>query len=193
MPVSEPSDGGLDFDVPVMPTVDDAQGGTLLPVPYVSQNPAKNLCWAACCEMALRANNVTSWTLSTLAALFAVPGTSCSDATAPGCDVAQKPEDAYGRLEFHFSGPFPYPFTWQALVNEISTARRPVEALLHWDSNGESHAVLLIGLNNQGYVFVNDPLRGWGWVAYDDVKSAYGLGFWAFSYQEIGYSLGALS
>jgi Papain-like cysteine protease AvrRpt2 len=184
---------GGTFDAPIMPTASMAQGGLLLPVPYISQNPAKNLCWAACCEMVLRANNRSDKRICDLANLFASGTNCCPDATIPACDQDQSAEDAYKKCGVSFQGPYSYAFAWQGLVNEIQIGRRPVEVLYHWNDGSGQHLALLTGLHPSGYVFVNDPWKGWGWMAYQDVLDAYGLGKWIMTYQGIGNSLAPLS
>jgi Papain-like cysteine protease AvrRpt2 len=182
---------GVSFDVPILPTPGMAQGGLLLPVPYISQNPAKNLCWAACCEMVLRANNITDKRICDIAGLLAGYN-CCPDPMSAGGDQAQSAEDAFHHCAFPFQGPLYYAFEWQGLVNEIQIAHRPVEILYHWN-DGIQHLALLIGIHSTGYLFVNDPWKGWGWVKYEDVLNAYGLGKWLYTYQAIGGSLDPLT
>lgn len=185
-------DGGT-FDAPIMPTEDMVQGGLLLPVPFISQNPAKNLCWAACCEMVLRANNRTDKRICDIAALFAGGANCCPDATVQACDQDQSAEDAYTKCGISFQGPYSYAFSWQGLVNEIQIAHRPVEVLYRWNDGSGQHLALLTGLHPSGYLFVNDPWKGWGWMTYQDVLDGYGLGEWIMTYQGIGNSLAPLA
>jgi hypothetical protein len=194
-----PADGG--FDIPLRTTPDLAEGATLLPVDYVSQGNTNNLCWAACCEMVLRANRVTNIRICDLAQIWAPSGSDCcadGNITSSACDQAfATPEQAYRQCNVPLADPnVPYQFAFQMpdLTREIATNRRPVEIYFLWSSGLTAHLALAIGVSGNGMLFINDPHYGRGWVAYDDVVNAYNLGgTWRQTWQGIGYSLGTLA
>ena len=80
-----------------------------------------------------------------------------------------------------------YALDFDGLVQEIQQGR-PVEAGLLWEGGG-GHAILIVGwvqgIDGRFFV-VNDPLRGSGYVWYDDLLSAYGFGAWDWSWTHLG-------
>lgn len=194
MPLSSSGSTDSDFDIPSTTTADMAAGGILLPVDYVSQVPTANLCWAACAEMALRANGITNMRICNIVQPFAGSALDCcSDITK--CDQPYaSPEETFARIQLPGNAPDQYlfPFTWEGLVNEIQTGRRPVEVYFRWDGGDSAHVALAVGVRaSDQSVYMNDPYYGSGWVSYGDVLDAYGNGgYWAETWQGIGASLG---
>jgi hypothetical protein len=195
VPLSIPPESQHGFDVPVSSAGQSLPGATLLNVDYIAQSPWKWLCWAACCEMVLRANNIPTTGMCQTAQLFAGASKNCCTDCSE-CDSAYTtPEAAYKRWHVPCDPPYGYAFSWEGLSNEIVHGGRPVEIYFLWNGGNAAHLALAIGLHpSDQTVFVNDPYFGRGWVAYDDVLVAYhNGGVWRQSWQGIGYSLGTLS
>jgi hypothetical protein len=69
--------------------------------------------------------------------------------------------------------------TLAELRTEI-TAKRPVEAIVKWNDEEGSHAVVVSGISGD-FVFVNDPLnrrKYKGWQLYDYLASGFTEGVW---------------
>lgn len=206
MALQTPPESG--FDIPISTTADMANQGTLLPVDYISQGQTRNLCWAACCEMVLRANGVLDKKICEIAQLFVDPSINCCadpNVCPEDCDkTLATPEQAYASCNVMLSdanSPYQSYFEMSSLVSEIGKNHRPVEIYFLWNGGASAHLALAIGVksaasgtNSMGMVYMNDPLYGYGWVAYEDVLAAYGYGgTWRQTWQGIGYSLGPLT
>src|SRR5207249_4034488 len=76
-------------------------GATLFPVPYVSQKPFINLCWAACCAMVYayyKHGNVRLCDI--VSAAFGL--NCCAAPSSSACDQSNWPENAYTQLRFNW-------------------------------------------------------------------------------------------
>jgi len=169
MPVVMPKSAAVPIAIP-------KGGDYILAVPYFTQNPWVNLCWAACCEMVLAYNHI-----SIPGALNGVTGTAlgrnCTDLSK--CNVSCWPEVAYSRLRFNCSR-WNRAFTMDEILHEI-TANRPIHAMFQWDG-GNTHVVTVAGCFANGDLLVLDPQRGRAQLSYEYLESAYGQGQWAVTY-----------
>lgn len=197
MPLSSSGSSDGTFDIPSETTADMAVGGVLLPVDYVSQTPTANLCWAACAEMLLRANGEDNLRMCGVAQIFAGASVDCCSNISQ-CDCAYaSPDQVFTQIHLPGDLPdkYPFPFTWDGLVNEIRNGRRPVEVYFVWNGGQRAHVALAIGVRTSDQsVYMNDPYYGSGWVSYQDVLDVYGYGgSWTETWQGIGQSLGILA
>ncbi len=151
----------------------------VLGVPYYSQRPFQNLCWAACCQMVLSLRQPVP-NLCTITST--VLGRNCCD---PGvdCDETHWPVDAYHRLGYDCI-PWNNAFDLGALDHEIRQYRRPVEAFLEW--NGSAHVVVVDGFSLDGqFLHCLDPWFGQGLISYETLHGAYGAGEWTCTYYQL--------
>ena len=174
--------------------VTSAGGDNVLPVPYCSQQPFLNLCWAACCEMVLQYYGANALRLCDLPSR-AFSCNCCTSPAPPQCDQTYWPEDVYAQ-SFLSSLPVPaalvpfdcqrfeQPFTVDAVQHEID-GQRPIHAMFQWTSGG-SHLVVVSGYHSNGDLQVQDPLySSVGRASYEYVLQAYGAGNWIVTYYNL--------
>jgi hypothetical protein len=153
----------------------------LLPVPYVSQRPYRNLCWAACVEMVLRRFGNNLHRMCEMCSIVA--GQDCCTTWDEGaCDRGHWPIDLYARYEMSCS-PLNAPITPQAIVQEIN-AGRPVEVFYQWSAGGY-HTALIYGYYADGRFALADPFFGPTPAAFDAILHAYGRGGWIVTYYNL--------
>jgi len=150
-------------------------GDIILPVPYYTQRPYGNLCWAACCAMILGYyNKLPAGGINAIAG--EVLGCDCSDLSQ--CNQVQAPADANPKAGINCTA-WNYPFTLDGIIQELG-AGRPIQPLLQL--NGATHVILISGYTNQKLV-VLDPWYGKALMAYDQLLNNYvDNGFWQFTY-----------
>jgi hypothetical protein len=155
--------------------------GKLLPLPYVSQKPYTNLCWAACVEMVLRRYGDNTHPMCKMCSMVAHQ--DCCNAWNSGvCDRGHWPADIYAAYEFSCS-PLNTPVTPQAIAQEID-AGKPVEVFYQWSAGG-FHTALVYGYYADGRFALADPLFGTTPAAYDAILHAYGRGGWIVTYYNL--------
>jgi hypothetical protein len=170
--------------MPLLP-IDDPEG-VLLQVPFVSEQPYAELCWAACCEMIFRSygrNNVTLCRMASEASGL----NCCPDPSSKACDQPHWPDDILRNHGFSFLRSTSA-LTLANILYEIN-CKRPVMAVLEWlgaDGSDEGRHIIVVG----GYypncdLLVNDPLKGQARLGYDYLNAAYNLGRWAESYYNL--------
>jgi hypothetical protein len=181
---------------PANPQISDSTGETVLPVPFLSQAPYHNLCWAACCAMVDRAlatkypgqfGQLPAFVLSV--SQVVIQANRCDTDPQAGIDQTCWPDCACSVLGFPctaWNSPVSPPF----LCAELTQGRRPVGMFIDW-GDGSSHVVLVVGVNSAGGLFaVNDPLSGGiQTCSYDQLISWNGVGRWTKTYFRFGYSL----
>jgi hypothetical protein len=160
------------------PMTVSTSGDIILPVPYCSQRPYQNLCWAACCEMILGyyqkppqggINQIASTVLKK----------NCADLV--NCDDVHSPSDANLGMGIKCT-PWNYPFTMEAILRELG-AGRPIQTLL--ELNGAQHVILISGVSN-GKLVVLDPWYGRALVDYGQLLDGYvNGGYWQFTYYNL--------
>jgi hypothetical protein len=154
----------------------------ILPMPYISQSPYHNLCWAACCAMVLRHYGTSA---SVLDVLRSVRGNGCANAT-PGsaCDAGVWPDQAFPHLGMRCDRATgaASPGNVQFEINR----NRPVEVYFAWDDGG-NHVAIISGYddNDNSQLHVKDPLMGEGTVSHAHLMSAYGKGSWDLTFFNI--------
>jgi hypothetical protein len=175
--------------VPMLP-IDDPDA-TLLDVPYISQQPYANLCWAACCAMIFlyRKTNIPLCQLAS----EACNQQCCPKPSSKVCDRTHWPEDTFCNHRFDcIHGDFP--LTLAHILYEIN-AKRPVCAVLRWfgpyGNDDSTHMIVISGYYPNGDLLVMDPLNGEGRLGYHYVEAAYGFGRWSESYYNLTPKNGA--
>jgi hypothetical protein len=193
MPLAMPAGEGT--PVPPSGATDEASDFVILPIPYVSQRPSTNLCWAACAAMLLAADHLPHASLCEVASVFSLNGENCCPTpSGEACDHPADPEAILSRLPLGYqkAGGHLDPASIQGWIVQ---AKKPME-LYFWlngpQGDQRAHVALLIGCAANGKVFVNDPWWGAGWLDYNDVVTCYGYGSWYETYYGIGASLGPL-
>jgi hypothetical protein len=162
---------------PLLPE-DDPRAVTL-PVPYVSQEPYDNLCWAACCSMVFQKFGLSTVALCSLAT--EAFGRDCCSSPDPSCDNTHWPDDIFESRSFsHQRGG---PLTLANILYEIN-AGRPVCAVFEWQGGG-GHMIAICGYYPNGDVLIKDPMYGEGRVSLDFVAAAYNRGEWSDSYYNL--------
>jgi hypothetical protein len=163
------------------PIVVPADSDILLPVPYYTQKPEQNLCWAACCAMVLGYYHQLpppgglSYITST------VLGPACSNPAA--CDQTFSPFDAYSKLKFPCK-PWDAPFDMAGILHELG-AGRPLQLLIQWGA-GNIHTILVSGYYAATQdLNVLDPYNGVTSASYDFLQSGYGMGEWVGTFYNL--------
>ena len=175
MPVALPANQTIPIAVPT-------DSDLILSVPYYSQHNYVNLCWAACCEMALGFYKVPlpNGLGSITSAVYGPAGGNPAN-----CDNCCYPEDAYPRLSFYCQR-WNKAFSPEEIEHEI-TANRPIHAMIQWEA-GNTHLVTVSGCYANGDLFVMDPGPNGGEkrMSYEYLASEYwGQGRWAATYYYI--------
>jgi hypothetical protein len=156
----------------------------LLPLPYVSQRPYTNLCWAACVEMVFRLNGVSNVPMCQMCSM--VVNHDCCDSWEDGiCDRGHWPQDIYAKGHFNCES-MNAPATPQSVKQEID-AGRPVEVFYKWNS-GSFHTALIYGYCADGRFAVADPWFGETPMPYESIVDGYGRGGWMVTYYHLGPS-----
>ena len=166
-----------------------------LPVPFVSQKPYSELCWAACCTMVNQAiaqrypgqfPDLPTTMCTVVSKIFGK--SCCPDPAQFGADAPEDIDVVYNKCGLPFTA-WPDHFPWDSIEHEIGVAKRPIEAYYRWQAG--AHVALIVGYKRSSrWLYVLDPLYGEGWTQYDDVVQGYGLGNWTDTYYNVGYSLG---
>ncbi len=147
-----------------------------LPINFIGQGEARNLCWAACGAMIFEASGHGEATVCQVTS--AVFGYDCCNTSI--CDVPYWPQAMYDHFQFTYEmagGPL----TAQAL-NAWIGAGWPIQVYYQWrDSAGEdagSHTALIVGLYSNGDLLVFDPEWGIARKTWNDIYNAYNMGYW---------------
>jgi hypothetical protein len=154
----------------------------ILPLPYVSQRPYANLCWAACVEMTLRLYGNNTHPMCQMCSIVANQD-CCVGWDESACDRGHWPYDIYMGFEFSCV-PLNTPITAQALAQEID-AGRPIEVFYQWSAGG-FHTALIYGYYADGRFAVADPWFGGTPAPFDAILHAYGRGGWIATYHHLG-------
>lgn len=172
MPLTEANP--IPVGAPGYPSAEDM----VLPVPFVSQRPYKNLAWAACGAMVLQYNHINVGVSGIASKTL---GMDCSGIPPP-CDKAVWPQDMYKAYGFSCQ------IAKEALSPQSVKAHianmQPVQAYFQW-RDGAAHMVLIVGYYADGDLLVYDPFRGMGRQTYRAVLYAYGRGSWQATYYNI--------
>jgi Papain-like cysteine protease AvrRpt2 len=159
----------------------------LLQIPWYP-SAQEEWCWAACAQMlAYYFQNALTDQCTFAKLLF--PGTDCCGAPA-ACD---QPIDlsnvtalfpSFGKSATFLSAPIEF----GDIQSEIA-AGRPVQVGYQWSTQG-NHVAVIAGVSEDNIgplVYVNDPDPQFanGWVYYSNLKLAYGLGTWQWTWTSI--------
>ncbi len=155
-------------------------GQVILPVPYISQRPYANLCWAACVEMVLKRYGRPGQPRICVLCSQVAQMDCCNFWDEGKCDQGHWPIDLYQNFLGFNCEPIGQPINPESLVSEIK-AGRPVQVFYQWQ-NGGFHTALVYGYYPDGQFEVADPLRGHGPASYDVILHAYGSGVWIGTY-----------
>jgi len=148
-----------------------------LAVPYCTQRPFLNLCWAACCQMVFAYYGRPVQLCDITAAVFGVP--CCNEPTA--CDHGAWPETVYSNPQWNFQWQrMEQAFLLGNVIFEI-TANRPIETYYAWNGGG-AHVALISGYYSNQDIQVLDPWYGPGRLSYQYVLAGYGQGAWTKTY-----------
>ncbi|MDR3469922.1 MAG: papain-like cysteine protease family protein [Xanthobacteraceae bacterium] len=154
-------------------------------MPYVSQQPYKHLCWAACGAMVLQYYQTPGSDLPDVVSKML--GSHCSVQPIPGaCDSAAWPQDLYAKYGYtcQIAGG---PLTPQSVQAWI-TNTQPVQPYFQWNDDEGNHTVLIVGwYANEPTIdlLVFDPLGGIGRQSYQMVLHAGGKGTWQDTWYNI--------
>lgn len=156
-------------------------GDLILPVPFVSQQPYKDLCWAACGAMILKYYKVST-TLGEIASK--VLGLNCNVQPIPTvCDTVAWPEDLYGAYGFscQTAGGALSPQAVRAWIANL----QPIQPYFQWNDDEGNHTVVIVGSYANGDLLVYDPLAGIIRQTYQSVLYALGRGTWQDTWYNI--------
>jgi hypothetical protein len=164
--------------------------GKLLPVPFLTQLPQQEWCWAACGAMVLQYYGSTTVQQCTLAnqqlglTNCCVPPPVSSACDQPLDDPAIThlyPTNGMKRPHYHTTS-----IIEADLQNEIN-ADRPVQ--LGWEMSGVGHTVLVVGWRPDpaGTIYrVHDPIRrAFRELAYPWLQGAGGEGSWTVTWTKL--------
>jgi hypothetical protein len=174
--------------VPIPPAPGSDAHDTVLPVPYFSQNPYLNLCWAACAQMVMAYNHITNVNLCDIASK--IFHTDCC-ADLRSCDAAAWPwqvYDSYG-ISYKTAGGAMSPNSLQAWIGAL----RLVQAYFQWSDDHGNHTALIVGYYANGDLLVYDPKWGIGRQNYNFVLHGYGMGSWQETWYDMESSGGPLA
>jgi hypothetical protein len=151
----------------------------ILPVP-IAQQQQTNWCWAGCCQMVLayRGRNVQQCDMAS----FQFGANCCAAPSSSTCNQGTWPEPIYrhwGINCLRSNGAFSLSQI-QSCINGDS----PVEPSYAW-SGGGVHLAVIIGYYDNGDLSVNDPWYGPSRRSYSNVLSAYGLGLWTITFDNL--------
>jgi hypothetical protein len=154
-----------------------------LDVKFVAQSQDE-WCWAACCQMVAKFYSVD--TKQCELANYLHGQTDCCD--HPGADRCNQPSpfEGVGKVYDHLGITCTSEKAWlsPAVILRELTAGRPVEVGYLWFQGG-GHVALITGIDfdNEVYIML-DPWFGPGTATYLYLRTAYGMGRWAYSYGE---------
>jgi hypothetical protein len=171
--------------IPVKGSPTTSPQDVVLPVPYVTQQPYKNLCWAACGAMILQYYHTSGSALADVVSKMF--GAKCEAQPIPGtCDSTAWPQElyaAYGYTCQSAGGPLT-PQSVQAWI----TNTQPVQPYFQWNDDEGNHTILIVGwYANEPNIdlLVFDPLAGIGRQSYQMVLHAGGKGTWQDTWYNI--------
>lgn len=157
-----------------------------LPVPYATQNPYLNLCWAACGQMVFGYHHINV-TMCTLASKV-FNQDCCTDLTV--CDQPAWPYQVYDVCQVTYKsvgGPMS--------ANSVSDWIRslyPIQIYFQWTGGG-AHTALIVGFFDDGDLLIYDPKWGSARQSYDFVLKGYGVGSWQETWYDMETSGGPLA
>jgi len=155
--------------------------GKVLAVPYFHQQQT-NWCWAGCAEMLFHFNNWNTNVKQCDMATAQFGGNCCATPSSSTCNNGNWPENTYNHYGFHYTKV--NAALTQTQVDAEINATRPVEVYYAWNGGG-AHVALIRGYYPNGDVEVNDPWYGQSRRTYASVLTAYGLGHWTMSYDNL--------
>jgi hypothetical protein len=144
-------------------------------VPFISQNPYRELCWAACGAMVLSYKKKVNVSLAD--AVSTTLGSSCTPAT---CNFAEELDLVYTKNKFVCDNK-PITLGRQG-VRDLIDAEQPVQVYWQWNNGGDGtpgHTVLIVGYRADGHQLVYNSLeQGGDWLSFGNVCDANGEGTW---------------
>jgi hypothetical protein len=154
-----------------------------LPVPYHPQTQ-NYWCWAACCQMVFDYYHINALQQCDLASGQFGQG-CCANPSSPICDQGEWPQNVYPKYGVGFNL-----INSSMSLNDVTAellGNRPVEVYYAWNGGAGAHVALIVGVFDNGDVWVHDPWPsyGSGRRAFSFVQSAYNLGSWTISYSNI--------
>ena len=177
------------------PPAGTAEDGTLLPLPYVSQNPYSELCWAACCAMIVGMFQRAQIALCQMVNIM-FNADSCRERDLSRYNKPEWPDNIFHYYRYSCLY-LKNVLTLGSIVYEINNGR-PINVVLQWGVSGADegkHLVIVSGYYSNGEVHVVNPLSPSeenrpgeatsGRIAYDHLKSAFGLSYWYGSYYNL--------
>lgn len=174
--------------VPVPSPPGAAAQDIVLAVPFVSQKPFANLCWAACGAMIFQYYHVPNATLCSIAS--GILGVNCcANPPQAGCDTTDQrtwPQNVYNA--YGFTCQYPGRALTQQEVQAWIANMQPVQPYFQWRDNEGNHTVLIVGYYANGDLLVYDPLYGVGRQSYQFVLTAYNRGSWQDTWYDIRLS-----
>jgi hypothetical protein len=184
----------IDVPIPLGPAFPGP--ATTLPVPFISQAPYTNLCWAACCAMidsALKLRypeqfgNIPTRIEDVAGAVLS--SDRCPSENGSGIDRTCWPDCASQVLGYPCQD-WPHPVSADYLAGELREGRRPVGVYIEWN-DGDAHVLLVVGVDPTGTLFlINDPKSPSPHaVPWSALSSGNGAGRWVDTYLNWGYSL----
>jgi Papain-like cysteine protease AvrRpt2 len=160
-------------------------GGTLLAIDSREQR-FSTWCYAACAKMILIYYGQPDVKQCQIVALVkknnSNDGGCCPDEPELVCILSGCEDEDFERMYSGFNLQSKFMerrLTQKELRTEIK-AKRPVEAIVKWNDEEGSHAIVVSGLSGE-FFFVNDPLnmkKYKGWQLYDYLASGFTEGVW---------------
>jgi hypothetical protein len=178
--------------VAVSPVATSANQDMILPVPFVSQEPYKELCWAACGSMIFQYYHMSNVDVLDLASK--ISKLDCQMNPMPiGCDSAAWPCDLYTAYGFTCQRVLA-PLTLRSIRACIADMQ-PIQPYFQWNDDEGNHTVLIVGCyaNDDLLVYDPDPMLGTGRQSYQTLLYAYGRGSWQRTWYNIMPSNAALA
>ena len=176
----------LDDELPLPISPGTAQQGDYktLDVPFYP-NEEPEWCWAACGKM------MGSLLLGRL-----IEQCTFVEAVFPGSNCCQDKSSCNNPLPidkmdtvFALIGKTPdyvsSDVLFAELLTEIEDKDLPVQVGFNWNDSG-GHVAVICGISTQGndqQVYINDPIYGCGWIEFSNLKNAYGLGSWQWTWK----------
>jgi hypothetical protein len=156
----------------------------LLNVPYIRQERSQ-WCWAACTQMVgsyhgnsgIRQCQLANWYFQQRHCCT-TPNSSLCDRPCPADGIPK----VYDHVGLNCTGAWGV-LAFIAIQIEID-AGRPIEPGILWHLGG-GHVVLVRGYQGTNHVYVHDPIKGHGWLTYQQLVNAYGLGYWFYTYTNL--------
>jgi hypothetical protein len=180
---------GLTAGVPIRSGTAPAESTTAptrveLNVPYISQRPYADLCWAAVFAMLISRTGIATTMCQVASNVLSI---RCCSATYVGaCDRGEDPRLPYQRNGSNIDT-YIGQYDPAHIIQEVGERGRPLQ--LFYDlGGGIGHTVLIVGYEEEnGWLKIHDPWLGSGWWRYPVVQQACGLGgIWSHTFYNLG-------